>query len=129
MLKNRLGLRDQAALVDFENRSLFLRSDEPLPPGRLTGSHYKAVHRHLFGDVYRWAGRFRTVRIAKGENLFCLPEHIPVSMRDPFRRFHQADGFRNLPVEIFADRSAAFLAELNAIHPFREGTAGPRWPS
>lgn len=120
-MKNRLGLRDQTALTNFENFSLFLRSDEPLPGGRLTVSHYQAIHRHLFGDVYRWAGRVRTVRIAKGGNAFCFPEHIKSSMRTLFDRLHEEGQFKTLSADRFAGRSAAFLAELNAIHPFREG--------
>src|SRR3546814_8374133 len=50
------------------------RGAEPLPAGRLGVRHFQAVHRHLFQAVYRWAGRFRTVRIAKGRSMFCYPD-------------------------------------------------------
>ena len=51
----------------------FARAAEPLPAGRVSVSHYRAIHRHLFQDVYSWAGRFRTVRLTKGT------EHILLS--------------------------------------------------
>jgi cell filamentation protein len=57
------------------------RLDEPLPAGRLSYTHYRALHHHLFGDVYGWAGRLRTVRISKGDSIFCYPENIDAEMR------------------------------------------------
>ena len=38
-------------------------ANEPLPEGNLDFARYSAIHRHLFQDVYEWAGRPRTVRI------------------------------------------------------------------
>jgi cell filamentation protein len=66
VLKNIPGLRSQRALDRFEAAITAQRADEPLPSGRLSVAHYRAVHHHLFQDVYAWAGRFRTVRISKG---------------------------------------------------------------
>ena len=70
ILKNKAGLTDSAALKQFETAMTFARAHEPLPRGRFSVSHYRAVHRHLFQDVYRWAGAFRTVRLSKGGNVF-----------------------------------------------------------
>jgi cell filamentation protein len=71
--------------------------------------------------VYPWAGRFRTVPISKGGSMFCDPEHIPKAMRSLFVGL-KADGFfAGLSEDQFARKAAYFLAELNAIHPFREG--------
>lgn len=121
MLKNVLGLRNPDELAEYEAMSFALRAFSPLPAGRFSLGHYRAVHRYLFQDVYRWAGRFRTIRIGKGGSLFCLPEHVPEQMHRLFRRLRQADSLRGLDAPTFATGAAAFLAELNAIHPFREG--------
>lgn len=121
VLKNRLGLRDQAQLDAFEHELTAQRFDEPLPVGRLSVAHYRAIHRHLFQDVYPWAGRFRTVRISKGGSMFCYPEHIASEMRKLFNELKLEGFLRGLPSNGFAHRSAHFLADLNAIHPFREG--------
>lgn len=121
VLKNRLDLRDQAQLDAFEALITAQRGEEPLPPGRLCAAHYRAIHRHLFQDVFAWAGQLRTVRIAKGGSMFCYPEHIDAEMHKLFGQLHAEKFLRGLSGEAFARRSAHTLAELNAIHPFREG--------
>jgi len=121
VLKNRLGLRDQAELDAFEAMITAQRGEEPLPRGRLGYAHYRAIHHHLFQDVFDWAGKPRTVRIAKGGSMFCYPEHIDAEMRKLFAQLAADDFLRGLCAEEFARRAAHFLAELNAIHPFREG--------
>ena len=92
ILRNRLALKDQRALDAFEADATAQRFLEPLPSGRLSVSHYRAVHRHIFSDVYPWAGRFRSIRIAKGGSMFCYTEHIAGEMRRLFRQF-QRDRF------------------------------------
>jgi len=120
VLKNRLGLRDQARLDAFEKEVTSTRADEDVPAGRLSYRHYRAVHRHLFQDVYSWAGRVRTVRISKGGNAFCYPEHIDREMR-LFADLKKRKFLRAVSVAEFAEAAAHLLAEVNAIHPFREG--------
>ena len=97
------------------------RSDEPLPQGRFSIDHYRAVHHHLFQDVYSWAGKFRTVRLAKEGSAFCYPENIERETKKLFASLRAKRQLRNLPRERFACEAATFLATLNAIHPFREG--------
>jgi cell filamentation protein len=97
------------------------RAEEPYPAGRLSVSHFKAIHRHLFQDVYAWAGRFRTVRISKGGSMFCYPEHIGAEMHRLFDQLKHDHYLTGLGREEFSRKGAHFLAEVNAIHPFREG--------
>jgi cell filamentation protein len=121
VLRNRLGLRDQEALDAFEAEATAQRFSEPLPIGRFGMAHYRAVRRHLFGDVYPWAGHFRSVRIAKGVSMFCYPEHIANEMARVFGSLRAKGWLRGLSPADFAREAAHFLAELNAIHPFRDG--------
>ncbi|MFL6844211.1 MAG: Fic/DOC family protein [Allosphingosinicella sp.] len=121
VLKNVRGFRDQAALDRFEALSFALRSEEPLPAGQLSVRHYFAVHRHLFQDVYRWAGKPRTIRISKGGNPFCYPEHLGSELKRLFSWLRKEKYLRERNPEIFTSQLAHFLAELNANHPFREG--------
>lgn len=121
VLKNIPGIREQAALDDFEAISTAQRSDEPLPNGRLSVTHFKAIHHHLFQDVYAWAGNFRTTRISKGANAFCYPEHIAREMKALFLDLKRRRSLQGLPRDEFVAGAAHFLATLNAIHPFREG--------
>jgi cell filamentation protein len=55
VLKNRLDLRAQAELDAFEAEISSARAEEPLPEGALDFAHSRAVHHHLFQDVYEWA--------------------------------------------------------------------------
>jgi cell filamentation protein len=121
VLKNRLGIRDQGTLEAFEVEMSTLRAEEPLPIGRFDAAHYRKIHRFLFQDVYRWAGRYRTVRIAKDQNVFCYPEHISDQMDKLFEHLNHGEMLRTDKFPLFAERATSFLGNLNAIHPFREG--------
>ena len=66
VLRNRLDIRDAAALEAAERELVAFRLLEPMPPGDFDFDHLKAIHRHLFQDVYEWADEVRTVEIAHG---------------------------------------------------------------
>ena len=117
ILKNKLGLRAPELLESFELEMTALRANEPLPDGKYDALHYRRIHRHFFQDVYNWAGKYRTVRTSKGGNPFCFPEYITSSMDRLFAALRDS---QRLKIE-GAESTATFLAELNAIHPFREG--------
>lgn len=121
VLINRLDLRDQAALDAFEADITAERSSQEMPSGSLDYDHYLAIHRHLFRDVYDWAGEIRTVRVAKEGSAFCYPEYIDREMQRLFSDLEEQAHFCDRSASEFAALAAHFLAELNAIHPFREG--------
>ena len=121
VLKNIPGLRQPEALALYETAITAQRGEESLPAGRLSLTHYRAIHRHLFQDVFAWAGQFRTVRISKGGSMFCYPENIAGQMRALFAGLRREDVLRGRDAAAFAAGAAAFLATLNAIHPFRDG--------
>lgn len=121
VLVNKLDLTNQQQLSEFEAEISTARAEEPLPEGKLNFAHYKAVHHHLFQDVYEWAGQARTVRISKGGNPFCFPENIEGQAAILFGDLKAQHYFRGLEPEVFAKQAAHFLSELNAIHAFREG--------
>ena len=121
VLKNLLDLRTQEELDEFESTITAQRADEPLPLYALDVEAYRAIHRHLFQDVYQWAGEYRTVRVSKGSSAFCYPDHIDREMRSLFDQLADENFLRDLEVESFSAKAAHFMAELNAIHPFREG--------
>ena len=121
VLKNRAGIRDPTLLEQFEAISTATRAEEPLPTGQFSKTHFMAVHRHLFQDVYAWAGRPRRNRISKGSSMFCFPEHIHAALDLLFQWLRSKNRLRGLDAHEFARGLAHFLAELNAIHAFREG--------
>ena len=119
-LKNKLRLRDAATLESFELEMTTLRAKEPLPAGKFDPAHYRRVHRHLFQDVYSWAGKYRTVWTSKGGNSFCYPANIASSMDKVFALLARSGALTTDRREQFTSGIAGFLGELNAIHPFRE---------
>lgn len=121
VLKNIPDLTSERELERFEIAMTSQRAEEPLPAGRFSVRHYCAIHRHLFQDVYVWAGRYRRVRMAKDDSMFCYPENIEAEMRGLFARLRSEACLKDRDAAAFAEGAASFLATLNAIHPFREG--------
>lgn len=121
VLRNAKGLRDPDDLDAFEVEMVRLRTEEGPPPGRFGTAHYRSVHHHLFRDVYAWAGRYRDVRMFKGGNSFCFPEYIAREMERLFGCLKGAGFLPGVASDVFVRQVAGFLAELNHIHPFREG--------
>src|ERR1700683_2774089 len=121
VLKNKLNIKDAAKLAAFEAEISNQRAQEPLPKGDLDYAYYCAMHKHLFQDVYDRAGEPRKIRIGKGGNWFCFPENIDAEMTKLFASLAGQNDFAGLSKAEFEKRAAHFLAELNAIHPFREG--------
>lgn len=121
VLRNLLGIKDAVVLEEIETELTTARADEPLPSGLLDADHYRAIHHHLFQDVYEWAGQIRTVRTSKGASHFCYPEYIEAELGKLFAGLAAADHLVGRTPEAFAAAAAEFLATLNVIHAFREG--------
>lgn len=73
VLMNKLGQKEEAELDKFEAEISLERSTIAIPSGNLSFKHYCAIHKHLFQDVYSWAGKPRAVRISKGEARSATP--------------------------------------------------------
>lgn len=121
VLINKLGIVLADELEAFEVAMFSLRSTQALPIGNFDAAHYRSVHSHLFQDVYDWAGEYRTIRIAKGGSMFCFPEHIKEQMDFLFATLADGPLAGGGMRDDFIATAATFLADLNAIHPFREG--------
>jgi len=123
VLRNKLGLRTAEELRTAEREithaALIFLGEAPVQPS-YDLAHLCAIHRRIFGDIYDWAGQLRTVAIAKG-SWFCLPQYIESSAAEIFRVLHGEGLLRGLPRDVFTERLAYYLGEVNAVHPFREG--------
>jgi cell filamentation protein len=121
VLRNRLGITD-AALLDLSERELVLqRVAQGIPGGRFDLAHLRDIHRHLFQDVYEWAGGVRTVEIAKDGHQFQFRRYIDTGMADVHRRLASAKFLRGLSRAAFAAAAGAIMGDVNYVHPFREG--------
>ena len=121
-LRNRLGITDDKTLTEAERRLTQARGAEA---ARLTfpatADGYRALHRHLFQDLYDWAGQDRSVNIAKGGSSFAAVPYLARELDNRFAEVGAQSGLRGLPRDEFFDRLGNHINEINAIHPFREG--------
>ena len=56
VLRNKLGLTDPDQFDQMERRLVTQRIAEGVPTGVFDLAHLRAIHHHLFQDVYDWAG-------------------------------------------------------------------------
>jgi cell filamentation protein len=123
VLLNRADITDKARLATIEAATsaaaLYALATEHLA-GAYDLGHLQAFHRRIFGRIYPWAGEIRTVAIAKTD-LFCLPQHIDGYASSTFEQLAREKHLHGLTRDAFVDRLTHYFADVNAIHPFREG--------
>jgi len=113
ILRNRLGIKD-ARLLDYYERELVTqRQREGVPAGQFDLDHLKAIHHHLFEDVYEWAGQVRTVEISKGGWQFQFCRFIDTGMADVHRRLEGSAFLQGLPPEDFAAGAGQIIGDVN----------------
>jgi cell filamentation protein len=138
-LKNKIGARSLAELERLESDYVVFRRIEIElglgPQGNFDADHLKALHRHLFQDVFEWAGHTRDqrVRLADGSLAtepilrkvegkdFVIGPGISSALERLAKTLRDADYLSGLPRDEFAERAADIMSGLNTIHPFREG--------
>ena len=123
-LRNRFGIRDAEALRLVEADITAVRQHELLQQpvkGRFTPHHLRAIHRALFGDIYPFAGHYRRERIAKGQTAFENPADIEEKLKKLLAGLKDEDLLRHTGQAALIPRLAYYFAELNYLHPFREG--------
>ena len=70
----------------------------------------KQIHAYLFGGLYEFAGKIRTVNISKGGFKFAAAEFLPQTL----------DGIEKMSDSTFEQIADKYI-EMNIAHPFREG--------
>ena len=116
MIENKLGCTSSAELAIEEERiskkkALELFENDVLENLQSGGfSTLQTIHRYLFEDVYDFAGKIRTVNIAKGNFRFASVMYLEVSL----------ENIDKMPQSNF-DEIVEKYVEMNIAHPFREG--------
>lgn len=116
MLENELGLTTSADLARAEERISKKKAIELfeqgildlLPAGRF--STLQAIHRYLFSEIYDFAGKIRTVNLAKGNFRFAPLMYLEAALVN----------IDQMPQANF-DEIVEKYVEMNIAHPFREG--------
>lgn len=116
VLENKLGIESSADLAREEERiskkkalELFATGMlDKLEPGKFAS--LQAIHQYLFGDIYDFAGKLRTVNLAKGSFRFAPVVYLAAALAN----------IDKMPQSTF-DEIIEKYVEMNIAHPFREG--------
>ena len=115
-LENKLGITESAELAREEERISKMRAIELFETNFLStlkaGSFdaLSKIHAFLFSDIYEFAGRIRTVNIAKGNFRFAPIMYLNAAL----------ENIEKMPQSSF-DEIVEKYVEMNVAHPFREG--------
>ncbi|WP_063915695.1 Fic/DOC family protein [Paenibacillus elgii] len=124
VLINYAGIRDEEQLKVFESIVTANRLAQliltPIP-GNFDLTHLKSIHQHIFQDVYPFAGKLRTEDIVKDTFRFAPTQFLESSATDLSRDLAKEKFLKDLPIADFAKRASHYMAEINVLHPFREG--------
>ena len=126
VLVNKMNIKDPIALKNYETSVIGLKlmalSKQGIT-GKFDVSHFVSIHKFLFEDIYPFAGLFRTENIAKDYFQFAEWEYIESELTRLLSELKSENFLANLTKEKFAERLAYYWAELNVLHPFREGNS------
>ena len=115
-LENKLGLTDPAELARAEERISKAKARELFEKGLLdtfetgTFAGLCAIHKYLFDEIYDFAGKIRTVNIAKGGFRFAPVMYLEAALQN----------IEKMPQSTFEEIIEKYV-EMNVAHPFREG--------
>ena len=123
---NRLNISDSKRLAEVETSLSELRTIELLQkPGLVQQTfdfeHLSAIHRYLFGDLFTWAGSFRSYDMRKQGSEFTSPSDFVHYARQIAAEISNDHYPSLVDLDGIAQKTARHLGRINAIHPFPEG--------
>jgi cell filamentation protein len=116
VLENKLGITESAELAREEERISKTKALELFEKGILDTlevgkfSSLSKIHKHLFDNIYPFAGEIRNVNLAKGNFRFAPLMYLKPAL----------EHIDNMPQSTFEEIIEKYV-EMNVAHPFREG--------
>lgn len=128
-------LRNLADIKDFE---LLRRAEADISNLAMVGIYHRRyekfnietlrdIHRTIFGQVYEWAGEFRTIQMIKPEDVlggdtvrYAYPNEIKKQLNDSMKELAKLKRTGENDREVVF-RMVRILAQIWQTHPFREG--------
>jgi len=124
ILINKLDIKEQNLLNEAETlftaQRLLELQVEPIV-GNFTFKYLRDVHFYIFQDLYDFAGEIRNENISKGSTFFAPVQNIIPYATNIFDELKKENYLIGTCIDEFSSRAAYYMAELNIIHPFREG--------
>lgn len=130
ILKNKLGIKDKDELIQVESQIIIAKLIDIDPLAQRVDffdvSGIREIHRHLFEDIYEWAGEFRTINIFKEERVlnglsvdYSTHNRIQADLKAVLAKASACEwtyGNKRLVSDF-----AGLMARLWRVHPYREG--------
>ena len=124
VLKNKLNIRDNKLLKTAEEEITLIKQMELLKnpiKGNFSKAHFMNIRKFIFEDIYSFAGKIRREQISKADTMFYPPNLIDRELDKVFAKIKEKNMLKETDKEKVFDNLAYVMAELNIIHPFREG--------
>lgn len=124
ILINKFDLKDKKVLENLETTLTYERLtmlyDQPIH-GAFGLKHLQKIHKFIFQDIYPFAGELRDEQIQKGNTPFAHPMFLSNYASDIFRQLKSDKHLKGLEYHGFVEKMSYYFAEVNMLHPFREG--------
>ena len=128
-LKNLLGITDYKELkqaeTDIGYAKLINAHEEVIE--KCDENLLKKIHKHIFEDIFEWAGEYRTVPIEKEEIVipmlslqYAMPKDIPAKLEKSMNEIN-AYNWKKMNLEEITEKFTDCLAKIWRVHPFRDG--------
>lgn len=131
-LKNKLGITDKRKLDLLANRAASYRKNQfkvmsqlnmPIYESGWNADMLKDIHRALLGDVYEWAGEFRTVDVGISYDhvAYEKPENVPAKLEEVFDYINERNCFKGEEEGQKIVDLALVYGMIKVLQPFRDG--------
>ncbi|UJS29000.1 Fic family protein (plasmid) [Macrococcoides canis] len=129
ILRNIKGIKDKEKLSEFEQNTVssIMEDLDYIQHDIRTPQDIKNLHKYLFGEVYEWAGEYRTISIEKPERVLAgqsVPYSKPEDIENHLEKILERAS-KNQPsqmnTEEFKNHVTKITADVWKVHPFREG--------
>ena len=128
-LKNLLGITDYEELKQAEKDIAYVKlinaEEEIKRPCDIR--LLKRIHKHIFEDIFEWAGEFRTIPIYKEERVipgvsleYAEPKNIEKEITKRLEEMNSIN-WKGKGIDEITKQFTKELAKLWRIHPFRDG--------
>lgn len=128
-LKNKLGITNYDELNAAERDIAYVKllNAESVMKSKCDVTLLKDIHKHIFEDIFEWAGEFRTVPVYKEEVVipgisleYAAPKDINKRLNQCLDEMNSAN-WQNMKVDDLSKQFVSYLAKIWRVHPFRDG--------
>lgn len=128
-LKNLLGITSYKELREAERDISFVKmmNVDAIDKSEFNMDFIKAIHAHIFEDVYQWAGEFRKIPIYKTEAVlpmvsleYAKPKEIEKQLKEILEKMNLVN-WNQLTEDELVKVFTSYISKIWRVHPFREG--------